>query len=394
MINSPDPDFTAGQSPITGLRPRKPESFASTIMPRKTVLIVDDEKRMADSLRDLLTPAGYTVQTAYNGAQAIDLLRQKFFHVLVTDLRMQGIGGLDIIRYTHEHHPRTLIIVITGHATTESAIEAVHYNVFDYLRKPFEFDLFRMAIEKAFHKLETDQLREDTAAMITHDIKVPLTSIIGFASMIYDRSTGRLHPRAAEFSETIKANGQKILELIENYLTSCKIDSGTLHLTPVIVDPRQLIADVVEVARLEAQRQQRKIEIKLAENLPPRIFLDEALAFRAIANLLQNAIKYSTGGEPIEIIADCLAPPHSPLRQDTLRVRVVNDVHDVMAEQLSAAFDRYVRAVPQSSVEGSGLGLYVVRAVALAHGGQVEAEWLDSGRISFQMLLPLKCKPE
>ncbi len=367
---------------------------SSSILPRKTVLIVDDEKRMADSLRDLLALAGYTVQVAYNGAQAIDLLRQKAYHVLVTDLRMQGIGGLDIIRYTHEHHSRTQIIVITGHATTESAIEAVHYNVFDFLRKPFEFDLFRMAIEKAFHKIEADQLREDTAAMITHDIKVPLTSIIGFASMINDPVTGQFHPRAAEFAETIKANGQRILELIENYLTSCRIDSGTLHIVPVMVNPCQFVADVAELANSEAQRQQRRIQANCDENLPEHIYFDEVLVFRAAGNLLQNAIKYSTGREPIEFRVDFLAAGESPLRHDTFRLRVINDTDEIMAGQLADAFDRYIRANFHARIQGSGLGLYIVHAVAQAHAGLASAEWLEQGRVCFQMLLPLKIKSE
>jgi signal transduction histidine kinase len=365
-----------------------------SILPRKTVLIVDDEKRMADSLRDLLAPAGYTVEVAYNGAQAIDLLRQRFYHVLVTDLRMQGIGGLDIIRYAHEHHARTLIIVITGHATTESAIEAVHYNVFDFLRKPFEFDLLRMAIEKAFHKIETDQLREDTAAMITHDIKVPLTSIIGFASMIHDPASGQIHSNAVEFAETIKANGQKILELIENYLTSCRIDSGTLSITPVTVNPCQFLADVVELAQIEARRQQRTIQSYCDPSLPEHIYMDEALVFRAMENLLQNAIKYSLGRGPIELRAERLAPAESPLCQNTLRLRVINDADEIMAGQLANGFDRYARGNYHVGIPGSGLGLYIVRAVSHAHDGLASAEWLDQGRVSFQMLLPLIIKSE
>lgn len=357
---------------------------------QKTVLIVDDEKRMADSLSDLLTAEGYSVTTAYSGAEAIVLLDKQPFRVLVTDLRMQGLDGLDVIRYGHERHPRMLIIVITGHATTESAIEAVHFGVFDYIRKPFEFDHFRMAIEKAFHKLETDELREATAAMITHDIKVPLTSIIGFAAMMYDRGSGAFHPRAADFCDTIKANGQKILELIENYLTTCRIESGTLVAVPMPIDPRQLVLDVVEITQVEWHRHRREVLTHFAEAVPPLVMLDETLVFRAICNLLQNAIKYSSGLLPIEIEMETIAADASPLGTETLRISVINDTHHMLPADLDEVFERYSRGRCQHGIEGSGIGLFVVQAVAHAHGGRACAEVLETAQVRFNLLLPLK----
>ncbi|MBI3737216.1 response regulator, partial [Candidatus Sumerlaeota bacterium] len=145
-------------------------------MKDKSILIVDDERRLADSLRDLLAIEGYKARTAYSGSEALEALREHPYPIVVTDLRMQGVDGLDVIRHVHENYPKTLVIVVTGYASADSAIEALHYHAFDYIRKPFEFDHFKRALERAFQKLEMDQLREDTAAMITHDIKLPLTS--------------------------------------------------------------------------------------------------------------------------------------------------------------------------------------------------------------------------
>ncbi|MCH8333794.1 response regulator, partial [Candidatus Sumerlaeota bacterium] len=177
----------------------------------RCVLIIDDEKRITDSLTDLLAAENFSVQAANSGADGIAILEQRSFPVVVTDLRMQGLDGLNVIRHIHEHQPKTLVIVITGYASTESAIEALHYQAFDYIQKPFDFSHLKASIDRAFHKLEVDQLREDTAAMITHDIKVPLTSVLGFASLMVDKKTGRVHPQAAQFAEKIRSNAQRIL---------------------------------------------------------------------------------------------------------------------------------------------------------------------------------------
>lgn len=357
-------------------------------MREKTVLIIDDEKRMADSLRDLLRNSGYRVQVAYGSLDGMDMLKHSNFHVLVTDLRMPDQDGIEVIRYAHEHCPQTLTIVITGYASAESAIEALHYKVFDYLRKPFDFDLFRMAIEKAFQKIESDQLREDTAAMITHDIKIPLTSIIGFASMLYDREQGKLHPRSREFAEAIQVNGQKILAMIENYLTTCTIEAGTLKIVPVPVDPRQMILDIIESSMVTATRHGRMIEHEIAD-LPSTIDVDEPLVYRAFSNMIQNAIKYSDEGDAIRVRAGVVDPTLSPLKAPSLCVEVINHGIGIAPEDFENIFQRYKRVKETPGIEGSGLGLYVVYAIAKAHCGDVSAEVLENGLIRFAIYLPL-----
>ncbi|MCL5269433.1 MAG: response regulator [bacterium] len=342
---------------------------------------------MADSLRDLLAAAGYQVMAVYSGQDGIEAVKRTNYHVVVTDLRMRGIDGMDVLRYMHEHFPRSLIIVITGHATTESAIEAVHYQVFDYLRKPFDFDLFRMAIEKAFQKLETDQLREDTAAMFTHDIKIPLTSIIGFASMLYDRERRAFHPRAREFAETNQANDQKILALIENYLTTCRIEAGTLKILRMPVDLPQTIRDVIESSMPEASRRQCAIEAEIDARIGT-IDLDEPLIYRAISNLLNNSIKYGSGREAIRLRAYRIDAQASPLRVDTTCIDFLNQVQDAAEVNLSDVFQRYKRAHVRPGVEGSGIGLYVVQAIVQAHEGKVTAEFVSDNTVRFAMFLP------
>jgi signal transduction histidine kinase len=357
-------------------------------MVRKSILIVDDEQRMADSLRDLLRAAGYEASTVYGGQAAIDWLQADECDVLVTDLRMAGVNGLDLIHHVHRHHPRVPVIVTTAYASTESAIEAMHFQVFDYLRKPFSFDMLRLAVEKAFQHLETEQLREDTAAMISHDIKIPLTSIIGFAALIYDREEGTVHPRAAEFAETIEANGQKILELIDNYLTTCKIEAGTLRTCPTPIDLRRMIEDMISTAMFSATRCNCEI-VQDVEGLPERVLLDECMIFRALSNLLHNAIKYHGGGRPVRVRGRRLSPAESPIETDTVAISVENHAPGMRHEELEGIFHRFRRGNLVRGLEGSGIGLYVVDAVAKAHDGRIGVELIEPATVRFTIYLPV-----
>lgn len=357
-------------------------------MRERTVLIIDDERRMADSLRDLLAPLGYRCRVAYGGREGLERLRRDQFHLVLTDLRMHDLDGLALLRFIREHAPRTLSIILTAYASAESAIEAMHLGVFDYVRKPYDFDQLQQVIERAFARLEAEQLREDTAAMITHDLKIPLTSIIGFASMIYDRERCEYHPRAREFAEGIQSNGQKILAMIDNYLTTCKIEAGTLQVTPCTVDLRQLLLDVVETTSLSAARRGHRIELEIGD-IPETLDIDEPLVYRAIGNLLHNAIKYGDNSRPIRLQAGCVGAAESPLGAASVCIATTNAAAITSPAELAAMFQRYKRAAQSSGIEGAGLGLYVVKAIVRAHGGDATAELLQDGQVRFAIHLPL-----
>lgn len=357
-------------------------------MRERTVLIIDDERRMADSLRDLLAPLGYRCQTAYGGREGLERLRRDHFHLVLTDLRMHDLDGLALLRFIGDNAPRTLTVILTAYASAESAIEAIHLGVFDYVRKPYDFDQLLQLIERAFARLEAEQLREDTAAMITHDLKIPLTSIIGFASMIYDRERREFHPRAREFAEGIQTNGQKILAMIDNYLTTCKIEAGTLQITPCTVDLRQLINDVVETASLTASRRGHGIELDIGD-IPETLDMDEPLVYRAIGNLLHNAIKYGDNSRPIRLHARRLQAAESPLGVASVRIATTNAAALQSPNDLAGIFQRYKRTTGSSGIEGAGLGLYVVQAIVRAHGGEATAEILDGGLVRFAIDLPI-----
>ena len=358
----------------------------------RCVLIIDDEKRITDSLTDLLSAEDYSVEAANSGADGIAILEQRSFPVVVTDLRMQGIDGLNVIRHIHANQPKTLVIVITGYASTESAIEALHYQAFDYIQKPFDFSHLKASIDRAFHKLEVDQLREDTAAMITHDIKVPLTSVLGFASLMVDKKTGRVHPQAAQFAEKIRSNAQRILALVDNYLASCRIEADNL-----VIDPsRTRLADMIEDLReiMSHELDLRGFTLQVDEDSgPAEATLDETYVFRALSNFLQNAIKYGDSSEPIVLKVAELKADESPIEKPSLRLEVINLAPGIDPESLKDVFGRFKRAATGSGIEGSGIGLYVVDAVARAHGGKAEAHCLDGGRVSFSIILPLEPEP-
>jgi DNA-binding NtrC family response regulator len=128
------------------------------------ILVVDDEPMMTDSLKQNLIEEGYTVDTASNGAQAIELFDGSGHHIAVCDLQLpdKGMDGMDVLRHIKDTRPSTEVIVMTGYGTVERAVEATKAGAFWFLEKPFDFEVLLPLVERA---LERHELMTETESM-------------------------------------------------------------------------------------------------------------------------------------------------------------------------------------------------------------------------------------
>jgi DNA-binding NtrC family response regulator len=116
------------------------------------ILIIDDEASNRDALQLLLASAGYQVQAAASGEEALEILQETPFEVIITDLFLPGVSGIDILKQVKEESPYTNVILITGHASAETAVEAMKEGAFDYITKPFNFEKLKVLVSKALEK--------------------------------------------------------------------------------------------------------------------------------------------------------------------------------------------------------------------------------------------------
>jgi two-component system response regulator PilR (NtrC family) len=131
-------------------------------MPDIRVLVVDDEQSMRDLLAIMLRQAGYQVSVADGGETAIESLKTESFDLVVTDLRMRTIDGLSVLKAAKEHAPRTVVLVVTAYASTETAVEAMKLGAYDYVTKPFKLDELKVTVANA---LERRRLQEENLAL-------------------------------------------------------------------------------------------------------------------------------------------------------------------------------------------------------------------------------------
>ena len=116
---------------------------------RQSILVVDDERSMREFLEILLTKEGYQVSLADNGEEACQILEKKKFDLLITDIKMKDINGIEVLKKTKEINPESVVVMISAFATAETAVEAMKEGAYDYIPKPFKVTEFKKIVEDA-----------------------------------------------------------------------------------------------------------------------------------------------------------------------------------------------------------------------------------------------------
>lgn len=167
------------------------------------ILVVDDEKSMREILQIFLKNEGYHVSAATNGETAIEAVKKDIFDLIITDMKMPKVGGLELLRTVKQITPHTLVVLITAFGTTDSAVEAMKHGAYDYIQKPFQMDNIRLVVKNA---LEKHKLQKDVS-ILREQLKTPsLENIIGKSTSM--QSLFNLISKSAESSASVLINGE------------------------------------------------------------------------------------------------------------------------------------------------------------------------------------------
>lgn len=153
-------------------------------MQEGNILVVDDEKGQREILKAILVKQGYEVLTSSNGMEALRLLKETSFDVVLTDLKMPGLDGIELLRSILKEKSPVSVVLMTAHGTINSAVEAMKLGAFDYLVKPFEMDELLVVIKKAFEK--TNLLKENTLLRQQLEERFRIGGIVGKSGIMQE----------------------------------------------------------------------------------------------------------------------------------------------------------------------------------------------------------------
>jgi len=258
------------------------------------ILVVDDDRIVLVGLEGVLRHGGFQVTTASSGQEAVELLDSKSFDLVLTDLVLQDVDGIAVLKQTHQSNPETVVIVITGFASVNSAIEALRQGAFDYLIKPCEDEEILIRVRRGLERrqmirrireqeLQDERLKAitQTAVTVNDQINTPLNVI--------QASTEYLRGALEEDNATVRES----LNFIESEVAKIKEVVSNLA---KIVNPRikQYALDEITMVDLDrpvsagesGMRNQRELETGLGNGARILVVDDEETMLQSLSKLL------------------------------------------------------------------------------------------------------------
>jgi signal transduction histidine kinase len=352
------------------------------------VLITDDELGMrlgvARTLRgfticvpDVSGEVGFTVEEAESGEASLEIIKQSPPDILLLDHKMPGISGLDVLDILSGMQLDMLTIMITAYASIETAVTATKRGAYDFLAKPFTPDELRNTVRKAASRLilakqarklaeEKRQIRFQFIRVLGHELKAPLNAVEGYLRMIQDQALGDKLDAYKEVVQRSMVRIEGMGKLIADLLDLTTIESGQRT--------RQLAQlDVAEVARasietLQPAAKDRNITVRLHVANPVTLTADRYEIETIFNNLISNAIKYNHDDGQVDVTLEKAG--------NQIAITVADTGIGMTPDEVTRLFGEFVRIRNErtQNILGSGLGLSIVKKLALLYHGDATVE--------------------
>jgi two-component system sensor histidine kinase KdpD len=231
-------------------------------------------------------------------------------------------------------------------------------------------------------QMETERLRNSLLSSISHDLRTPLATIVGSSSALAEND-GSLSPKdRAELSKAIYDESLRMSKLVNNILDMARLDAGVVELNRQWHPLEEIIGTAL--GSLQNRLDGREMAVKIPPGIP-MVYGDSVLLEQVLINLLENALRYTPEGSPLEISVDV-----SPF---AVEVFVADRGPGIPKGMETRLFEKFYRAKQEAAQSGVGLGLAICRAIIEAHGGAIQAKNRASGGAVFSFMIPLEQPP-
>jgi two-component system, sensor histidine kinase and response regulator len=376
-------------------------------MNETNILVIDDEPGIREGSKRALTPLGYHVQIAENGELGLQKVQSDNFDLVLIDVMMPGISGIDLISLIHQHDPETICIIVTGYATVELAVAALKQGAYDFLTKPFTSDELLLVVNQGLERrrlsLETRRLQAIEAQaqrlaaekerleeldrakvafirLVTHELQAPISAITTYLDLILK---GYIAPdQQREYLERSQERAKEQLALISDLLEFGRLKEVGSPKKPGIVHVDAILRAVLEQLEPQATEKQISITADISKGVAPTCMAADQV--KSIwSNLISNAIKYTPPGGAINV----------SFRQENSNL--LGQVRDtgigIPEDAREKLFTEFYRAgnAKELNIPGTGLGLAIVKQIIEKAGGKISVESEVGKGSQFSFVLPI-----
>lgn len=368
---------------------------------KKTILLVDDEKDIREVLRLPLTDLGYEVLEAENGADALHLFERLQPPMILTDIKMPGMDGIELLQRVKRANPEIEVIMITGHGDMELAVKSLKYDATDFITKPINVDVLEIAIQRSAERIINRQkLREYTLNLerlvaekselqshlsslglmlgsISHALKGLLT---GLDAGVYLVDGGLAKGDARQLREGWEIVKQRF-DRIRKVVLDILFYSKKRELKPERVNAA-VLAEEVAAAVAGKLAETGVLFVKDLDPDSGEFEVDATYVQAALLNILENAVDACLAG-------DTRRPPKVVFslrrRRDRLEFDILDNGVGMDAGTQEKLFTPFFSS---KGDKGTGLGLFIANKIVEQHGGEITVSSAPGRGSLFRVSLP------
>lgn len=371
------------------------------------ILVIDDEPGIREGCRRVLGTQQYQVDGAENGKEAMSMVRQTGYDVVLLDVMMPDVSGIDLIAPIHERDPETVCIVITGYATVELAVRAIKEGAYDFINKPFTADDLTLAVKQGMERRrlsleakrcalveeqaatlteekrrleEVDRAKMAFVRMVTHELRAPVAAIQSYLRLILD---GYVEPeRVNEILGRAEIRAREELQLIADLLELTRLQNVPAPDKVTLVDVQAVLRGVIEQFEGQVSEKHLDMQVTVDCSLPP-VRMAPDLLKSVWLNLISNAIKYTPAGGRISVDLQCT--------DDHILGKVIDTGIGISEEDQKQLFIEFFRTenAKMMPVPGTGLGLVIVKEILDNAGGTIGVQSEEGKGSTFTFTLPV-----
>lgn len=366
----------------------------------QTILVIEDEQSVRETLVEILEIEGFKTISAANGSVGVKLAQQYNPNLILCDVMMPELDGYEVLTRLRQH-PDTMatpFIFLTARGDKADLRQGMSLGADDYLVKPCTVDELRGAITSRLEKRavleqrsqkKLDELRSSIVLSLPHEFCTPLNGILGFSEILIDEYEALQPQEVLEIAGDIRLSALRLHKLIQNFLLYAELEV-------VATDPDQLKAlrncafsypkCVIAQAAVEvAQQENRHLDLQLDLQLDQEdasICISELKLKKIVEELVSNACKFSRAGQPIRVA--------SFSHQQVYNLSVTDQGRGMSSEQIEnlGAYMQFERKIYEQ--QGSGLGLAIIQRLVELHAGELAIESLPGKRTTVRVTLPLQ----